>query len=117
MANLKRNIIELVKEVKEGEIITEKYLTPVFIPTSDYYQAIDLNIESQNDEEVKEKELVEKLIDFIANDLYKGQFTKENLENGIHGPELIETLSAQLYFAARGFQTEETKKFLAEKNR
>jgi hypothetical protein len=27
-------MIELVKEVKEGEIVTEKYLTPVFIPFS-----------------------------------------------------------------------------------
>lgn len=29
IANLKRNMIELVKEVKEGEIETVKYLTPV----------------------------------------------------------------------------------------
>ncbi|WP_286201365.1 hypothetical protein [Bacillus sp. ISL-4] len=41
MANLKRNMIELVKEVKEGEIVTEKYLTPVFIPFSVVYEALD----------------------------------------------------------------------------
>ncbi|MGW8428824.1 hypothetical protein ACWGJQ_25825 [Peribacillus simplex] len=39
MANLKRNMIELVKEVKEGEIETVKYLTPVFIPFSVVYEA------------------------------------------------------------------------------
>lgn len=116
MANLKRNMIELVKEVKEGEIVTEKFFTPVFIPTSVYYQAVDLNIELRKGNEETERELVEKMIDFVANSLYKGQFTTEELENGLHGPELIETLSDQLLFAARGFQSEETKKCLAMKN-
>ena len=45
MANLKRNMIELVLEVKEGEIVTKKYVTPVFIPLSVVYEAIDLMAE------------------------------------------------------------------------
>ena len=42
MANLKRNMIELVLEVKEGEIVTKKYVTPVDIPLIVVYEAIDL---------------------------------------------------------------------------
>jgi len=34
MAELKRHMIELVKDVKEGELVTEKYLTPMFLPMS-----------------------------------------------------------------------------------
>lgn len=53
MANLKRNMIELVKEVKEGEIVTEKYLTPVFIPFSVVYEAIDMTDEIDKSESSK----------------------------------------------------------------
>ena len=42
MATLKRNMIELVLEVKEGELVTKKYVTPVFIPLSVVYEAIDV---------------------------------------------------------------------------
>lgn len=116
MANLKRNMIELVKEVKEGEIVTEKYFTPVFIPLSVVYQAIDLSAEMQSNEKTSESEMVDKLLDFVANDIYKGQFTKEELINGLHAPEAIDTLQQQIMFITYGQQTNETKKFLAEKN-
>ena len=43
MANLKRNMIQLVKEVKEGgEVITETFLTPVFISFSVVYESVDI---------------------------------------------------------------------------
>jgi len=116
MANLKRNMIELVKEIKEGEIIAEKYLTPVFIPLSVVYQAIDLTAETKNGGNVTEKELIDKLLDFVANDVYKGQFTKEQLINGLHAPDAIQTLQEQILFIARGQQTNETKKYLAKKD-
>lgn len=116
MANLKRNMIELVKEVKEGEIITEKFLTPPFIPLSVVYQAIDLNVESMKMTEENEKEYVEKLADFVVNDIYKNQFTKEQLINGLHAPDAIKTLTEQVIFITRGRQTDETKKYLAKKD-
>jgi hypothetical protein len=116
LANLKRNMIELVKEVKEGEIVTEKYLTPVFIPLSTVYQAIDLTNDLENNTKLNEKELIEKLIYFVANDIYKGQFTKEELTNGLHAPEAIKNLYEQILFIARGQQNDEAKKFLAKKN-
>jgi hypothetical protein len=116
MANLKRNMIELVKEVREGEIVTEKYLTPVFIPLSVVYQAIDLTSDMEKKENANEKEMIDKLIDFVANDIYKGQFTKEELINGLHAPDAVQNLQEQILFIAQGHQTNETKKFLAKKN-
>lgn len=49
MANLKRNMIELIKEVSEdGEVLkSEKHLTPAFIPLKVVYQAMDLTAEMQ----------------------------------------------------------------------
>lgn len=114
MANLKRNMIELVKEVKEGEIVTEKYLTPVFIPMSVVYEAIDL-MELAEKEETSERELMDKFLDFVATKVYNKQFTKEELINGLHAPEASQTLQEQIMFIAQGTQTEETKKFLAKK--
>jgi hypothetical protein len=60
--------------------------------------------------------MIEKMLDFVANDLYKGQFTKEDLINGLHAPEAVEILLEQLLFVANGQQTDETKNFLAKKN-
>lgn len=116
MANLKRNMIELVKEVKEGEVVTEKYLTPVFIPLSVVYQAIDLSKDMAKVTSENEREMIDKLVDFVANDIYKGQFTKEELINGLHAPDAIETLREQVIFITRGYQSDETKKFLEKKN-
>ncbi|MFP3512960.1 hypothetical protein SB775_25800 [Peribacillus sp. SIMBA_075] len=119
MANLKRNMIELVKEVKEGEILTEKFLTPVFIPFSVVYEAIDLTEEMDKSEDNKksssEKEMIDKLLDFVANKIYNKEFTKEDLFNGLHAPDAIQTLQEQIIFVAQGQQTDETKKFLAKK--
>ncbi|CAK6472678.1 hypothetical protein BFRIG_01881 [Peribacillus frigoritolerans] len=119
MAKLKRNMIELVKEVKEGEILTEKFLTPVFIPFSVVYEAIDLTEEMDKSEDNKksssEKEIIDKLLDFVANKIYNKEFTKEDLFNGLHAPDAIETLQRQIMFVAQGQQTDETKKFLAKK--
>ena len=114
MANLKRNMIELVKDVKEGEIVTEKYLTPVFIPMSVVYEAIDL-AEELGKGQSKEKEMIDKLLDFVANKVYKGQFTKSELIDGLHAPSAIQSLQEQILFIAQGQQTDETKEYLAKR--
>ncbi|MCT2342638.1 MULTISPECIES: phage tail assembly chaperone G [Niallia] len=119
MANLKRHMIELVKEVKEGEIVTEQFLTPVFIPFSVVYEAIDMTEEIAKSEKEKtstsEKELFDKLLDFVATRIYNNQFTKEQLFNGLHAPDAIQILQEQIMFVAEGRQNDETKKFLATK--
>ena len=116
MANLKRNMIELVKHVKEGEIVTEKYLTPVFIPLSVVYQAIDLKAETEKITPDNEKDIIDKLVDFVTNEVYKGQFSKEDLINGLHAPDAINVLLQQLLFIARGQQSDEVKNYLAKKS-
>lgn len=116
MANLMKNAIVLVKEVKEGEILDKTYYTPAFIPMSVVYQAIELNKEMTKITASNEKELIEKMVDFVANDIYKKQFTKEELENGLHAPIAIQTLREQIVFITRGQQTDEVKKLLAKKS-
>ncbi len=116
MANLKRNMIELVKEVKEGEVVTETYLTPVFIPLSTVYQALDLTNEMGKVKLENEREMIEKLADFVTKDVYNNQFTKEQLMNGLHAPEAIDILKEQVIFVLRGYQSDKTKKFLEKKN-
>ena len=116
MANLKKNLIVLVKEVKEGEILTETYYTPAFIPLSVVYQAIDLSKEMGKVTVDTEKEIIDKMVDFVAKDIYKNQFTKEDLINGLHAPDAIQTLREQVIFITRGQQTDEVKKLLEKKN-
>lgn len=123
MANLKRNMIELVvnpEEAAQGaEVEIKKYWTPAFIPLSVIYAAIDLTEEidnSDSEDKVSERELIDKLIDFVANDVYKGQFSREELERGLHAPDAITTLQEQIIFIAQGQQSNETKKFLEKKD-
>jgi len=118
MANLKRNMIELIKEVSEdGEILkSEKHLTPAFIPLTVVYQAMDLTADMQKANAQNEKELIDRFVDFIVHDIYKDKFTKDDLINGLHAPDAMETLQDQIRFVAAGHQSDETKKFLEKKN-
>lgn len=113
MANLIRNMIELVKEVKEGEIVTEKYLTPVFIPFSVIYEALDMMGEINKSK--TEKDLLDKMIDFVATKIYNNQFTKEQLFDGLHAPSASRVLYEQILFITQGAQSDDTKKFLTSK--
>lgn len=117
MADLKRNMIELVKDVKQGELITEKYLTPLFISMKTVYEAIDMmeHIDEAAGSAESEKELIDKLSIFVVN-LYDKQFTKEELFNGLHAPDATQKLQEQVLFAARGVQDDDTKKYLAKTN-
>ncbi|WKU21688.1 hypothetical protein Q3A90_18130 [Priestia megaterium] len=115
MANLKRNVIELVKEVTaDGEVITEKFLTPPFIPLSVVYQAMDLVEEAQKGE-TAEREMFDRMIDFVVNDIYGNKFTKDELVNGLHAPDAVEVINDQVLFVSQGRQSDETKKFLENK--
>lgn len=113
MANLKRNTITLVKDVKEGEVITETYITPTFVPLRIAYEATDVS-EYISSEKLNDRERYTKMIEFVTA-LYKEQFTIQELTDGLHGPEAIDTLREQLLFAANGIQDEASKKFLAKK--
>jgi hypothetical protein len=106
-------MIEIVKEVKEGEIVTQKYLTPVFIPFSIIYEALDM-IEEINEAKT-EKDLLDKMIDFVAARIYNNQFSKEELFNGLHAPDASRILYEQILFITQGAQSDDTKKYLTNK--
>lgn len=124
MANLKRNMIELVKNPDEankgGEIETERFWTPVHIPLKVMYEALDLSEEMANIESGKSKksfrDAMDLMMDFIANKAYNGQFTKDDLLERLHAPDAINTLQEQIMFIAQGETSESTKNFLANKN-
>lgn len=118
MANLKRNMIELVQEVKEGEIVTKKYLTPMFLPMRVVYESIDMAAEIDEGAENanEEKELIEKLLSFVADKVYGSQFTRDELFDGLHAPDAIRVLQEQIMFVARGQQSDATKKYLEKKD-
>lgn len=124
MANLKRNMIELIKNPEEanngGEVEFEKYWTPVFIPTKVTYEAIDLSEEmgkiESGDSEKSFKDAMDMMMDFIAKKAYNNQFTKKDLMDRLHAPDVISTLQEQIMFIAQGQQSDDTKNFLAKKN-
>jgi|SRR5690625_970712 len=119
MANLKRNMIELVKNPEEvrkgGEVELEKYWTPAFIPFSIVRDAIGLEAELESGE-MSELDMMDKLADFVATNIYAGQFAKEDIYERLHAPDAVETLQEQVLFVARGQQSDSTKKFLERKN-
>lgn len=114
MADLKRNMIELVKEVKGDEVITERYWTPPFIPFSVVYEAVDL-AKKIDEGEMSDVEMFDLLIDFVVDRIYNNQFTKEELMNGIHAPDAVRILQEQVIFVSQGQQSSDTKNFLAKK--
>lgn len=122
MANLKRNMIELVKNPEEvakgGEVELEKYWTAPFLPLTITYEAIDLMEEVEKAEEEGSsgiKKQLDLMLDFVATKAYGGQFKKDDLSNRLHAPDAIATLTEQVTFIAQGQQSEKTKNFLANK--
>lgn len=121
MGELKRHAIELVVEVKEGEIDKKTYLTPAFLPMKVVYEAIEVYAEIEKNEQkegtdvTKEKELYTRIMDFVANQVYGGQFTPDDIFNGLHAPDVNKVLFDQVLFVARGVQNDFTKKYLAKK--
>src|SRR5690606_2553911 len=102
MANLKRNSIELFKEVKEDEVITEKFWTPPFIPLKVVYEAADLmgkyekiGPDSGELTSAEVRSSLEEMTEFVANRIYAGQFTKEELEERFHAPDAYGAMQEQ----------------------
>lgn len=123
MANLKRNMIELVKNPEEvmkgGEVELEKFWTPPFLPLDVTYEAMDLMTEVERlseEADANPRDLLDMLVNFTADKAYGKQFTAEDLKRGLHAPDALQTLQEQVMFIAQGQQTNETKKFLEKKN-
>lgn len=126
MGNLNRNSIELFKEMKGEEVVTEKFWTVPFPSLAMVYEAADmigaydeLQLEAIRKNEVPTSKEVrnhmEEMAEFIADRLYGKQFTKEDLAERFYGPNAFEALREQVLFVATGVQSDETKKFLETK--
>lgn len=117
MANLKRNTIELITgyDEKNDKLETKRYWTAPFTPLRKMYDATDL-MDRLNSEDLQDKEAIEIQLDFVANVVYDGQFTSDELVDGIDITTGIDTLQTQILFIAQGEQSDETKKFLEKKN-
>lgn len=111
-------MIELIKNPEEvakgGEVDLEKFWTPAFIPFSKVRDAISLQTEL-DDGDLSELDMMDRLADFVAEDIYAKQFAKDDLYNRMHAPNAIETMQEQIMFVAQGDQSESTKNFLAKK--
>lgn len=120
MSNLKRNMIELVKNpedvLKGGEAEIEKVWTPAFIPLRVARDAIQLSIDLETNIELSEIDKFDKLADFVSNEIYGGKIKKDDIYNRMHAPGGKDVLYNQLYFVAQGQQSDETKKFLEKKD-
>jgi len=119
MANLKRHLIELVKnpeEVAEGGVPEfEKHWTIPFIPFRKVIEAATLQerLEKGDLSEVKQ---IEEMANFIA-ELYKDIPNGDYLIDRLHAPDGMEELRGQIDFIVSGAQSEdESRVFLQEKN-
>lgn len=124
MANLKRTAIELVTEYDEvnDEVKTQVYFTPKFIPFSVVYEAVELSErveetgKKKTEDNFSETEFFDEMADFVANKIYAGKFTTEQLINGLHAPDAVQTLQEQVMFVAQGAQSAQAKKLMEKKN-
>lgn len=120
MAELKRNRIELFKEMKDDEPVMESFLTSPFMPMSVILEANDMLAKHEGKElgtmKAQEmREFLDDMADFVAKRVYNNQFTKQDIFDRLHSPDAISELQQQIAFVALGIQSNETKKFLAKK--
>lgn len=117
MANLKRNSIKLITgyDEEKEELQYKRYWTAPFTPLRTMYDAIDLMEKIQSDE-IQPREAIDLQLNFVANVVYNGQFSTEDLQDGLDVTEGVDELMDQILFIAQGQQGVETKKFLAKTN-
>lgn len=118
MSKLKRTYIELVKNpeevVKGGEPEIEKVWTPYFIP----WKTVRTSMQTLMELEEKGSNdflMIEKLESVVANDVFAGQITVEDLQERLHAPDAIKTLQGVIEFVSYGNEGNETRDFLEKK--
>lgn len=126
MAKFKRNMIELVKNpegvIKGDEPEIEKVWTPSFIPFRVTLKANELDTELRKNQELSMTDRIDMLADFVAEQVFAGKITKDDIFDRMHSPgfeggeSAEETLQAQVTFASMGVQTDETKNALSGKS-
>lgn len=120
MSKLKRTYIELVKNPEEvlndGEPEIERVWTPAFIP----WKTVKLATKTLMELEKKgnDFELMEKMEAFVAEDVFAGKITVDDLGERLHAPDAAESLRKIVEFASSGSvedELEEKKAFLEKK--
>lgn len=126
MANLKREKIELIKNIKEvnegAEPEIEKVWTVPFISLGTSLQAVNLYKKVTDPKNgMSEEDRNDEVIDFLAEKAFGGKLTKEDFYTRLPGAGFNEGMSGQevlihlLIFTGNGEQTDDTKNFLAGK--
>ena len=109
----KRNFIKLIKEVDKetGEIVKQDtYLTPTFLSFRLIYEATSTMTDL---EEQSERQAMDTMLQMVV-DIYGGQFTKDELIDGLNSTEAVEELESQISFVASGAMEDARKKELAK---
>lgn len=116
MANIKRNVIHLTVGYDEDKekAKTKTYYTPPMMSGRLFRSSLEMSKEI--DESKDDFENLDKLLNFVAVEVYNNQFTVEELEDGLPPYDLVKELQEQVFFVARGEQSEDTKKFLEKNN-
>lgn len=106
--------IDLVVDFETEE--TKTFYQPKHLRGSAALEALTLGrMLEKKGEDIEAKDF-ESIADFVANHLYNGQFTREQLIDGIHAPNLTSTLMEQLRSVIRGDDSGEENFTKAKKN-
>lgn len=111
----KLNFIELITGEKEnGEFETKVYFTPKHLPFSELMNLFEKVEEIEKTEEDSGINNIQEMFKLIAEDIYKNQFTVQELMDGLHAPETMPEIKAQIQFVSQGEQSEENEKRLKQ---
>ncbi|MEP9851544.1 hypothetical protein ABDK10_02485 [Staphylococcus aureus] len=111
----KLNFIELITGEKEnGEFETKVYFTPKHLPFSELMNVFEKVEEIEKLDEESGFESIREMFKLVAEDIYKNQFTVKELMDGLHAPEAIPELRAQIEFISQGELSEENEKRLKQ---
>lgn len=111
--NLKQHYILFTETKENGALHTYPVFTPDFIPFKTVIAATKMAAEIQKaDSSEAEMQMLNRMVAFVAEDIYQGRITVKDIEDKLHAPDALETLKEQIAFVSQGYQTDEAKKFM-----
>lgn len=107
------NKLEIVVNFETEE--TKTFHQPNFIKGSVIREGVKLGKEMEDMESELDADIIDKMCEFVANKLYDGQFTSEELMDGIDARQLLKTLIDQISNVLGGGESNEGKPSKAKK--